>query len=478
MMTAKYHAPLRRSLGRPFASLLVLAALGMPGTVFSMNNDALPDLVFANQANFPNTVCLQDGLLGLLCDVANSRRRMDFGVALGDMDEDGNLDAVFKTQGSPDQLCFGDGMGSFQECRDASAAVDDLPFGGVVLNDFNGDLHLDAAFANAGIPSQVCFGNGRGRLDDCSDISPDLGSARALALGDVNNDSVLDLVFAAFSGPDIVCLGGGGGAFSCSNLNEISDRSTGIALGDLNNDGDLDAVISNENQPNLVCLGDGAGSFSCNITNEDTNRTMGVALADINEDGNLDAVFANDFDQVNQVCFGDGFGFLANCSDLTAGNSTSVVLDDLNADGHQDAVFTQTFQPDLLCVGDGSGALDCSDIPGSENFTGSAAAVSRLGPYCSSPVRDLVDLEREVMDLDTSTHTMNTLDSRLERIGTWLARGELDRAREHVDDFITQAIRVADPNNTKASNLIARAESDSLVCGASNLLDNISGDVE
>jgi hypothetical protein len=112
---------------------------------------------------------------------------------MGDVDGDGNLDAVIaKGSDAPNRLCRGDGAGSFA-CSDVSSDADNTA--GVALGDVDGDGTLDAVFANFGQSDDVCLGSGLGSFS-CSDVS-----------GDANDTSGVALAPAALKGtPDTVGL--------------------------------------------------------------------------------------------------------------------------------------------------------------------------------------------------------------------------------------------------------------------------------
>ena len=285
------------------------------------------DAIFAN-ANKSNQVCLGNEGGNFACRGISVGSDFSEDVALGDVNDDTLLDAVFAKSGisgtnfavgAPNQVCLGNGRGSFV-CSDVSA---DANFSrGVALGDVNGDSLLDAVFANfleglfTGEPDRVCLGDG---IDSfvCSDVSADANSSLDVALGDVNGDSLLDVVFAnmeiflnrvigpvRIGAPNRVCLGNGAGSFTCSDVSADANISRGVALGDVNGDTFLDAVFANASfpaQPNRVCLGDGMGSFACSDVSADIDSSEGVALGDVNGDTFLDAVFASD---PNQVCLG------------------------------------------------------------------------------------------------------------------------------------------------------------------------------
>jgi hypothetical protein len=155
----------------------------------------------------------------------------------------------------------------------------------VALGDVNSDGYLDAVFANETQPNSVCFGDGYGGFT-CSNVNSDSLRSQDVALGDFNGDGNIDAMFAnsisAISMHNRVCLGDGAGAFACADAGPDERGSQGVALGDLNGDGKLDAAFANlQPQRNQACFGDGTGGFVCTDANTHTTNSTGVAILPI-----------------------------------------------------------------------------------------------------------------------------------------------------------------------------------------------------
>ena len=244
-----------------------------------VNGDGDLDAVFAGNRN---RVCLSNWPNGFTCRDISTDRNDSLGVALGDVDGDGNLDAVFANvtdstvAGDSNRLCLGDGSGRFT-CRDVSSDANISR--GVALGDVDGDGDLDAVFANFGQRNRVCLFAGSEGFT-CSDVSSDTYDTEGVALGDIDGDGHLDAVFANSSRRrNRVCLGTTTGAFAaCSGVSSDINDSQGVALGDIDGDGNLDAVFANYGQPNRVCLGDRLGGFVCTPISGEANDTSGVAV--------------------------------------------------------------------------------------------------------------------------------------------------------------------------------------------------------
>ncbi len=195
-----------------------------------VNRDGDLDAVFAG-----GDICLGNGAGDFTCSNVSTGADDSYGVALGDVNGDGNLDAVFADHGGYDgernRVCLGNGAGGFT-CSDISTDSENTL--DVALGDVNGDGDLDAVFAERGVYSggprnRVCLGNGAGDFT-CSDVSMDAHHSWDVALADMNGDGDLDAVFANRNVRNRVCLGDGAGGFTCSDVSTDALASSGVAL--------------------------------------------------------------------------------------------------------------------------------------------------------------------------------------------------------------------------------------------------------
>ncbi len=336
-------------------------------------------------------VCLGNGAGGFACGFVSDEDGASEDVAVGLINADPFPDAVFADDPSlpnfpaRNRVCLGDGAGGFS-CSDVS---DDTNRSlGVALGHVNADAHLDAIFANLTTRNRACLGNGAGGFT-CVDVDTDSDPSLAVALGHVNADPYLGAVFANGFEPNKVCLGDGGGGFICAPVSPDAANSTDVALGHVDADPHLDAVFSNNSGPfdplpSRVCLGDGTGGFTCSDLAPGTAGRSGVALGHVDSDSHLDVVLANPFAQ-NQVCLGDGGGGFS-CAAISEKRdiTTNVAVGLVDGDGHLDAVFATRQNPNRVCLGDGSGGFVCSDVSEDEEF-GEAVALGDFGalPPCT-----------------------------------------------------------------------------------------------
>ena len=313
-----------------------------------LDGDGDLDAFVTNSEGEPNRVWLNDGS-GAFADSGQMLGGVEsFGVSLGDLDDDGDLDA-FVANGllvdRPNVVWLNDGSGVF---TDSGQALGNARSFGVVLGDVDGDGDLDGFVTNFARPNAVWLNDGSGTFVDSGQA---LGNAPSLiaSLGDVDGDGDLDGFVANLNETAVVWLNDGDGAFSDSGQVLSSATSFDASLGDLDGDGDLDAFIANSGQPNTLWLNDASGGFT------DSGQALGnsyseqVALGDVDADGDLDAFVANAFDQPNIVWLNDGSGSLSD-SGQELGRSTSLgsSLGDVDGDGDLDAFVANYHDPSTI----------------------------------------------------------------------------------------------------------------------------------
>jgi hypothetical protein len=160
-----------------------------------VNGDGTIDAVFSGWRNAdadpcPNRVLLNDGQ-GRFTEsgqVFDEALRHSHGLALGDIDRDGDLDLVLVTQHAPfARLYLNDGKGRFTAGRTLGTSGVEK----VAVADLDGDGSLDIFLACIG-PDEVWLNDGRGNFGD-SQLRLGTEWSWEVAVGDINNDGLPDL---------------------------------------------------------------------------------------------------------------------------------------------------------------------------------------------------------------------------------------------------------------------------------------------
>ena len=300
-----------------------------------VDGDNDPDLVMGT-FNGPNVVFLGDGNGNL---GGSPSTEIEFGqagdltwaIVLGDVNGDTIPDVVTGNSRQQHRVYLGDGNGNF-----GSPAAPEYAFGqagtdtvAMALGDVDGDGDLDAVVVPNRGQGIVYRNDGAGNFGGSPVTEAAFGTVdnhfAATALADVDGDTDLDLIAVSWliDESSQVYLNDGAGSFGGSPSTETTfgygtDNAWSIDLGDVDLDGDLDLAgaamtyVPLSGLQNRVFLNDGSGSFGGGTWNEVTvgdgsDRTRCVLFVDVDGDGDLDLATANLY-QDGQVYLNSGSG--------------------------------------------------------------------------------------------------------------------------------------------------------------------------
>jgi|SRR6185312_9348475 len=176
-------------------------------------------------------------------------------IRSADLNKDGHLDIVTTNlDGNNATILLGDGKGNFHEPLGSPFSCGDSPFG-VAIGDINGDGNLDLAIVNS--PSvtasntgrdglTVLLGDGKGKFTTMrgSPFSTGVGPTR-VAIGDLNGDGLADIVVTNYKSNSItIFITNKSGIESSFNM-PVGAKPDGLAIADLNGDGKGDIIVAN-----------------------------------------------------------------------------------------------------------------------------------------------------------------------------------------------------------------------------------------
>jgi hypothetical protein len=335
-----------QGLGTAFSLAVALGDLDGDGDLDAFVGNAAwsgaqPNRVWLNQGGFqagtPGTFAGGQSL-----DIAHSN-----GVALGDMDGDGDLDAfVANGESQTNSVWLNQGDGTFVSNGQSLGNANSLS---VLLGDLDGDGDLDAFVGNLGA-NEVWLNRGDASFADSGQRLGGVGSYD-LDLGDLDGDGDLD-VFVANSDPftnaNRVWLNAGDGLFEIGQAVGDSD-SVAVALGDLDADGDLDACVANYDQTNEVWLNDGQGVY------QDSGLGLGAAswyaaLGDVDSDGDMDAFVSDGGGGRSAISSGAGVKVWRNLSSPGAADDAYLTGKDTPLSVAPPGVLANDSDPDSISL--------------------------------------------------------------------------------------------------------------------------------
>jgi len=283
------------------------------------------------------------------------------------------------------EVTLADGGRWLQEDLFGDTELTDLPNEqgpGVALGDFDGDGWLDALMT-VGVERSLAFKNdGAGQLAPTDAFTVDGGEfppANAVASADLNGDGYLDLVLSRAVGfDDLVLFNDGAGAFTSVALPDSQGESVTPTLADLDGDGDLDLFMGGFTawlDPREVMDGEQVGDGLKLYHWEDgafvdatstlpaevlTALTFHGAVLDYDADGDLDIYLGNDYSRYvvqSDLLVNNGGSFeLADCLCDLPGTIMGVTPGDANGDSLVDLYITD-WAKDFLFINRGDGTF-------------------------------------------------------------------------------------------------------------------------
>lgn len=251
-------------------------------------------------ARLYRNLLVEDGQLGFREVTAESglvARGYGFGLAAGDIDDDGDADLFLANDGD-DQLWRNLGGLRFEEIAGRAGSSDPRWSTAATFFDYDRDGRLDLYVANYvdfdPAKAPPCYA-ASSRRDYC-------GPSSFQAAG---NSLFRNLGEGRFEDVSLA-----------SGIAGVKLPSLGVAAADFDRDGLPDVYVANDGEPNELWRGDGKGSFE-NLALEagaaingdgQPEAGMGVAVADFDEDGDEDLFLTHLLREKNTlyVNFGDG----------------------------------------------------------------------------------------------------------------------------------------------------------------------------
>ncbi|MGH2575973.1 MAG: FG-GAP-like repeat-containing protein [Ignavibacteria bacterium] len=361
-------------------TLLFLLILSLSYSFINLNSknktNAAYQISYIESSNGLQTILLDGGRTEIEMADINKDGHVDF-LSIGD-----HGSPYINTQEHGIMVWFGNGTGSswtlFQNGN--------FGYGGIAIGDVNNDGNLDAGYGMHHDYSsndfgdqliEAALGDGTGMnwtpWDDSLATQGETYGMFSTDFGDFDNDGLLDIGSVSFG--------------CCAGIHVYKNMAAGkwrqlfgftggncpmdFVFGDINNDGNLDFAVSH--QYGTPYFGDGAGNFTLrhnNLPSGGNSGLRGISLRDVNGDGAVDLAFIGTGGSVNVWKWNNSNQSWDNLSaNLPAsGSYAAIELYDMNTDGYTDlAAF-------------GSGSITIWTGNGGTNWTQAANFTTHSSP--------------------------------------------------------------------------------------------------
>jgi len=276
------------------------------------NNDGRPDFLVTglaglNANNFPIYISQVWRNLGngTFTNIQAGLPGVDTGaVALGDFYNDGKLDILltgYSSTGAVAQVWRNLGNDRF---TNLNASLPGILYSSVALGDYDNDGNLDILLTGStngfgtGAITELWRNLGNGTFTNIPIGLPGV-SQGAVAWGDFNQDGRLDILLTGYAATGAVCQvwrNLGNGTFTNMNVGLPGVYQSSVALADYDNDGKLDILLAGlDNQTNVICqVWRNTGNWVFTNLNAGLPgiRSGSVAWADFDNDGRLDILLS------------------------------------------------------------------------------------------------------------------------------------------------------------------------------------------
>ncbi len=287
---------------------------------------------------------------------------------LADVDGDGDLDLLLL--GASGQWLVNDGTGTFAPHPVALPAFPPAASSGAVA-DFDGDGDVDLLVGGFSACRLLLTGGSGAFVDASANLPAGPVSPHELLAGDVDGDGDVDVVIMPSSNAARLYVNGGTGTFTFGPdpaPGSIASLARG-RLGDVDGDSDLDLVVANILGDRLLA-NDGSGNFTevpgaippgQLVPNPAFPGSRLLELSDLDGDGDLDL-----FTKTWEVALGPGvtlvyinagngtFSELFGASPVTRSTTSALAVTDVDGDGDPDALLANAFTSNLLYLNDGT----------------------------------------------------------------------------------------------------------------------------
>ncbi len=264
-------------------------------------------------------------------------------IAVADLDRDGDLDVLAASE-LDDTVAWHEntaGDGSAWTAHVLASTADGVS--AVAIADVDDDGDLDAVAASTADDTIRWFANPRSSATwTATVVTSDATGVSAITLADIDGDGSVDILAAQSDGVTWYENSGDGTSFTPHSV-ATGTSASGIVAADIDDDGDLDAISTSATQDTVTWYENTAGNgltWSNHPIATDALGARGVDAGDLDRDGDTDIVVA--LATGNEVRLysngGGGATWTPMALSVTAGDVRSVSVHDVDRDGDRDVV--------------------------------------------------------------------------------------------------------------------------------------------
>ena len=299
------------------------------------------------------------------CGIANS-----LNAALGDLDGDGDLDAVVANHETPAEVWINRNIGEHLPRSMQPRFVDNGQRLGndkskdIALGDMDLDGDLDAFVSNERGPDRVWYNDGTGQFEASSQELGEKEHSNGAALGDFDGDGRQDVIVGgSYGAPLCIWMNHAGGQFTKAVPDKTANWMQRVALHDFDNDGDLDAILACEDPPQSLLWNEGNGQFTrARLELPHDGRMHAMQLADMDQDGDLDVLIGCANPGGVYIWHNEGKGVFTDAGKWADEHWVhGIAVADVNGDGTPDFATANPSFPTSLWLNQGDGTFSGTD---------------------------------------------------------------------------------------------------------------------
>ena len=460
-----------------FSANVIASSIDGAWTVFpaDMDNDGDIDVFSGSQVGNKVTIHYNDGAAdpSFSSTVIGSGAYDVRSVFVADLDNDGDMDAIYGSGDSDDELVWlrRDSDGSFAGMLIYSA--DNIR--AVYAADLDSDGDMDIISASEGDDklqwAEHISINANGSINYTErTIATGLSDPMALNVNDVDADGDLDILLGTQGDDKIIFYESDGAAdpsFSATTITSSADGIYSVYAKDMDNDGDLDILSASANDDKIAWYeSNGAAdpSFTARTIATSADGAASVFAADLDGDGDQDVISAS-LDDNTVAWYENGLSAFGSHSFTAADIATSadgaiaVFVADLDNDGDKDIV-SAGFNDDAIAWYENDGAANPS-------FSAADIATSADGATFAFAADMDNDGDMDIVSTSTIDHTIAWYENDGAADPSWTAADIATDALYATDLFVADMDNDGDMDIVSASaadNTIAWYEND----GAAN----------